>query len=168
MPECEDITVNSRQLEFNQPWLNFTIPPDPATDKSVHSCVRYAPISNGAGQCTADSFDTQQTIECTEFVYATDEQNIQTEVCSLEKKIKFIFISIVNKCHWNTIIFSSTYIVWIAINWRWLAPSIVLVGLLYCPLSDYCRIGRLESNLHLDYHTVWMCLGCNFRRTVQF
>lgn len=95
MPECEDITLNSRELEFNQPWLNFTIPPDPATHKSVHSCVRYAPIaaqSNGAGHCTADSFDMTQTIECTEFVYETDERNIQTEVCSSENiPINFYF-----------------------------------------------------------------------------
>lgn len=84
MPECEDITVNNRELEFNQPWLNFAIPPDSAANKKVHSCVRYAPIAaaltNGTGQCTADSFNKEQTIECTEFVYATDERNIQTEV----------------------------------------------------------------------------------------
>lgn len=81
MTECDDITVNNRDLEFNQPWLNFSIP----SDSDYKKCYRYAPtaaaaLSNGTGQCAADAFNTTHTIKCNEFVYASDERNVQTEV----------------------------------------------------------------------------------------
>lgn len=97
MPECDFIAENNRAIEFNQQWLNFSIPPDSTANNKIANCVRYAPVTdattnnlttalpNGTGQCTADSFNTMQTIECTEYVYASDERNIQTEVSS--KKI---------------------------------------------------------------------------------
>lgn len=77
VPECE-FGVNNRDLLFNQPWLSSAIP---QRNEKFDSCHRYAPKNwTSTGQCTADMFDTSKKIACTEFVHATDEKNIQTEV----------------------------------------------------------------------------------------
>lgn len=120
MPECDDITVSNHELGFDQPWLNFTVPPDSVPIKEVDGCVRYAPINaaqpNGVGQCTTDSFNTTHLIECTEFVYATDERNIQTEV--LPTQTKYLTPFLFQLISLDIIIFSSIYNVRIAISWR--------------------------------------------------
>lgn len=84
MPEC-DVAENSREIVYDQPWLHFAIP---TKNGKFDSCVRYAPINrngpsalfNDTDQCNPDSFNTSSTVPCTEFVYASDEKNIQTEV----------------------------------------------------------------------------------------
>lgn len=81
MPECDGINAENR--EFDQRWLNFTIPLDStANNNKVANCVRYAPStwSNETRQCVPESFNTMQTVQCTEYVHASDERNIQTEV----------------------------------------------------------------------------------------
>lgn len=82
MPECDGIDEDNRKLEYNQRWLKWAIPPDATTHKKVAKCIRYAPIaqSNETKQCAAESFNRMQRIPCTEYVYKTDERNIQTEV----------------------------------------------------------------------------------------
>lgn len=37
--------------------------------------------------CAAESFNTMQTIQCTAYVYASDERNIHTEVSTPSLKI---------------------------------------------------------------------------------
>lgn len=78
MPECE-VGNNNRELAFNQPWLNYAIPSE---NGKYDKCYRYAPKSNlnDPGKCSADMFDTSKRIECTEYIYASDEVNLQTEV----------------------------------------------------------------------------------------
>lgn len=81
MPECDVDGVNNRDLVYNQQWLRYAIP---FNDGKYDNCYRYAPthstITTGSGQCSADMFNTSMKIACTEFVYASDERNIQTEV----------------------------------------------------------------------------------------
>lgn len=81
MPECE-IGSNNRELSFDQPWLDYAIP---LKNGKLNNCRRYAPRNgttnlNGPGQCSADMFDTSVEIACTEFVYTSNERNLQTEV----------------------------------------------------------------------------------------
>lgn len=84
MPECES-SENNRDLAYNQPWLNIAIP---ATDGKFDNCYRYAPKNKTAdtGQCSADMFDTSTKIPCTEFIHASDERNMQTEVIICSNK----------------------------------------------------------------------------------
>lgn len=81
MPECE-FGVNNRNLPYNQPWLNKTIP---QLDEKFDNCHRFATknltsIQLLSGQCAADMFDSSQIISCSEYAYTSDEKNIQTEV----------------------------------------------------------------------------------------
>lgn len=95
MPECE--FGNNRGIPFDQPWLRYAIP---FSDGEYATCFRYAPMiyTNGTvttDECTAEMFNNSATIECTEFVYASDEKNLQTEVRG-EMLYSIHFISIVN------------------------------------------------------------------------
>lgn len=80
-----DHANNNRLIQYDQPWLPFAIP---STNSSFENCFRYAPANLsdvdgsivGIGQCNAQSFDVTKKIECTEFVYRSDEKNLQTEV----------------------------------------------------------------------------------------
>lgn len=82
MPECE-FGVSNRDLPYNQPWLNNTMP---QLDEKFDTCHRYAPMRNLTAnellsdQCAADMFNSSRTISCSEYVYTSDEKNIQTEV----------------------------------------------------------------------------------------
>lgn len=66
---------------YNQSWLPYAIP---AADGKYDKCSRYA-IKNhttfGMEQCNSAMFDNSTKIECTEYIYASDEKNVQTEVC---------------------------------------------------------------------------------------
>ncbi|XP_031629050.1 solute carrier family 22 member 7-like isoform X2 [Contarinia nasturtii] len=80
VPEC-DVGGNNRDIEYDQPWLRFGIPT--SDDGLLKDCVRYAPInkslSGAFNGCSADMFDKSQEIECSEYIYASDERNVQTE-----------------------------------------------------------------------------------------
>lgn len=80
MPEC-DIGENNREIHFNQPWIENAIP---SSDGIIESCSRYASTnktkSNVEEQCGSDSFNTSLKITCSEYIYASDEKNVQTEV----------------------------------------------------------------------------------------
>lgn len=79
VPEC-DVGDNNRAIIYDQPWLKYAIP---TIKNRYENCVRYAPINastTNEHQCTPDLFDTSKLIECTEFIYTTDETNVQTEV----------------------------------------------------------------------------------------
>lgn len=85
VPEC-DIGDNSRDIAYDQPWVRSAIPS--FSNGKLKNCVRYAPIKRNETdlfaknqQCTTELlFNTSAEIECTEFIYATDERNVQTEV----------------------------------------------------------------------------------------
>lgn len=79
MPEC-DVGENNREIAYNSTWSKYAIP---TLNGKFEKCFRYAPtnpITHESGQCTADMFDNSTKIGCTEFIYASDEKNIQTEV----------------------------------------------------------------------------------------
>lgn len=80
VPECE-FGLSNRQLPFNRSWLSDAIP---SKDGKFDNCHRYAPMnfnkSEEPHQCTADMFNTSMKIACSEFIYASDEKNVQTEV----------------------------------------------------------------------------------------
>lgn len=82
MPEC-DIGVDNREIGYDQPWLQKAIP---STNGQLESCVRYVPKNQTTTlfventECSADLFNTSQQIQCSEYIYSTDERNIQTEV----------------------------------------------------------------------------------------
>lgn len=79
MPEC-DVGEFNREIPYNQTWLPYAIP---SSDGHIDSCTRYAPKSRAktkTAQCTEDMFDNSVEIACSEFVYLTDERNLQTEV----------------------------------------------------------------------------------------
>ena len=82
MPEC-DIAENNRNIPYDQPWVSHAIP---MKNEKLDNCVHYAlenSTADEAGHCSADtSFDTSKEIPCTEFIYASDERNVQTEVNS--------------------------------------------------------------------------------------
>lgn len=82
VPECE-ASNNNRDLPFDQPWLHIAIP---SKSEKLDNCFRYAPKNRTTepGKCTADMFDTSKRIACNEFIYASDEKNIQTEVVNLD------------------------------------------------------------------------------------
>lgn len=132
MPECDAVGVNNRELTFNQPWLRYAIP---SSDGQYDNCYRYAPThsnTSGPGQCSTDMFDTSKKIACTEFVYASGERNIQTEVkncvlCEEKKLINFkhkthTCVRLILKCKIGslclTVLFSLTFTVRILINWH--------------------------------------------------
>lgn len=89
MPECE-FDANNRNIPFNRTWLNNAIP---LKNDQYENCQRFAPqnlSSFGPGKCSADMFDTATKIECSEFIYASDERNLQTEVnklCDASEKV---------------------------------------------------------------------------------
>lgn len=119
MPECE-FAANNRDLPYNQPWLNNAIP---QLDEKFDSCSRYAPknltsIELASGQCAADMFNSSRTMPCSEYVYTSDEKNIQTEVG------KYAILSNANLNNvfllFPMIVFqSSIFTVQTLINWRW-------------------------------------------------
>lgn len=78
VPECE-FSEDNRDLPFNQPWLNNAIP---SKNGKLDNCYRYAPKNEAIepGKCSADMFDTSMKIPCTEYIHASDERNMQTEV----------------------------------------------------------------------------------------
>lgn len=83
IPECE-LDKDGREVGYNQTWLQFAIP---YSNGRVKNCVRYAPIvgnntkfTSGKDQCDAHMFDKSREVECSEYVYSTDEKNLQTEV----------------------------------------------------------------------------------------
>lgn len=85
MPECDIDGVNNRELSYNQPWLRYAIP---YSNGKYEECFRYEPThvtTAGPGQCSTDMFNTSLGIPCTEFVYASDERNLQTEVNYISK-----------------------------------------------------------------------------------
>lgn len=81
MPECDFNNLINRDLSYNQLWLKYAIP---QWDEKFDNCHRYAPKNSTSielfGECSADMFDTSKTIPCSEYVYSSDEKNIQTEV----------------------------------------------------------------------------------------
>lgn len=95
MPNC-DVDVNNRELNYVQPWLKYAIP---STDTGFESCAYYAPnttvTSNKTPQCSRNYFNTSKQIQCDEFVYKTDETNVQTEVNS---NVGFLTCSLFNLC----------------------------------------------------------------------
>lgn len=80
MPECEAGKSN-RILPYNPPWLKNAIPFE---NGKIDRCHRFTPknrtIMEPAHQCSADMFDPSTKIACTEYIYASDEKNVQTEV----------------------------------------------------------------------------------------
>lgn len=79
MPNC-DVGENNREIIYDQPWLMYAIP---TSKHGFESCYHYArndSFSGNENQCSRDLFNTSNRIECTEFVYKTDEINVQTEV----------------------------------------------------------------------------------------
>lgn len=90
MPEC-DVGEDSREIGYDQPWLSFAIP---YSNNKFDQCFRYAPKKlspHQSGICSADMFDNTTKIPCTEFIYASDEVNIQTEVCHRFYQVFTIF-----------------------------------------------------------------------------
>lgn len=81
--EC-DISANNQGIQYDQPWLHYAIP---HSNGKLSSCSRYAPSINRnessglvrEAQCRPEMFDTSKTVECTEFIYTSDEKNVQTE-----------------------------------------------------------------------------------------
>lgn len=81
MPEC-DVGDNNREISYDQPWLKYAIP---KTEKGYDNCYRYAPNDSSIEvSCDVDNFNTSRRIKCAEYIYTTDEKNIQTEVNLLE------------------------------------------------------------------------------------
>lgn len=80
VPEC-DIGENNRVIQYDQPWLHDAIP---TSNGKLKNCVRYAPINgndtDNNHECSASMFNTSVEIECSEFIYVTDQKNVQTEV----------------------------------------------------------------------------------------
>lgn len=81
VPEC-DVGENNRDIVYDQTWVGSAIPKMP--NGKFKNCVRYAPIGNVteafSNKCSADMFNTSAEIACSEFIYASDERNLQTEV----------------------------------------------------------------------------------------
>lgn len=106
-------------MPYNQTWLRSAIP---YPLNKIDRCHRYAPRNETKvdGQCSADLFDNTKLIECSEYVYAGDEKNVQTEVRpnSHLKKLRNISIlfPIIGQC------FSSTFTAQKPINLRWSEP----------------------------------------------
>lgn len=92
MPECE-AGENNRDLPYDQPWLKNAIPLE---NGKLDHCHRFSPknrtIIEPTNQCSANMFDSSTKIACTEYIYASDEKNIQTEVYKAAKcSIHLIF-----------------------------------------------------------------------------
>lgn len=109
VPEC-DIGANNREIPYNQPWLASAIP---YSNGKFDQCHRYAPVNQNkltdTFQCDSNLFNTSQIIPCSEYIYASDEKNVQTEVNSF---IDHVFNSSSN-LQFN---FSLISIAWIATN----------------------------------------------------
>lgn len=80
--EC-DAGENDREIEYDQPWLHNAIPYE---NGKIKNCVRYARLERnetgtlaGRDQCTAEKFDRSSEIACAEYIYSSDEKNLQTE-----------------------------------------------------------------------------------------
>lgn len=90
MPECE-FGKNNREIPYDSPWAHYAIP---SLNGKIDRCFRYAPknltIIEGS-QCNADMFDNSTKIECTEFIFATGERTIQTEVWAIYQ-YAYIFV----------------------------------------------------------------------------
>lgn len=84
IPECD--VGDNREIVYEQPWLRNAIPIAENSNGKLNNCVRYAPriknssIESSTEKCDIDIFNTSEQIECSDFVYATDEKNVQTEV----------------------------------------------------------------------------------------
>lgn len=79
VPEC-DVGENNREISYDQLWLKDAIP---KSENGFENCFRYASNNSYTSkehECDRDQFDTNRRIQCTEFVYKTDETNVQTEV----------------------------------------------------------------------------------------
>lgn len=82
VPECD--VGDGRDIAYEQSWLRNAIPT--MENGKLHNCARYAPLIGNSSaessleQCGSHMFNTSEQIECSDFVYATDENNIQTEV----------------------------------------------------------------------------------------
>ncbi|XP_055297915.1 organic cation transporter protein-like [Sitodiplosis mosellana] len=77
VPEC-DVGDNNREISYDQPWLKYAIP---HSSNGYENCVRYAPINSSASshECNINNFNSLKQIKCDEFIYTTDESNVQTE-----------------------------------------------------------------------------------------
>lgn len=80
--EC-DVGENDREIEYDQPWLHYAIPYE---NGKIKNCVRYARLERREtgtpaerDQCTAEIFNRSSEIECSEYIYSSDEKNLQTE-----------------------------------------------------------------------------------------
>lgn len=89
VPEC-DVGDNNREISYDQPWLQYAIP---QSQNGYENCVRYAPInSSTSSTCNISNFNTLEQIKCTEFIYTTDESNVQTEVILISSKQTNFFL----------------------------------------------------------------------------
>lgn len=119
VPECDLDVANNRDIQYDQPWLPYAIP---LSDGKYDKCFRYA-IKNhtSSTQCAADMFDNSTKIKCTEYVYASDEINVQTEVGQINSKT--LNYNETTEKTFNSIFLlyfthvSSTSIAMITINW---------------------------------------------------
>lgn len=71
---------NNGIVEFDQPWLSQAIP---LSNRSFENCLRFEvnrSIPIESGQCLDSYFNRAQTRKCDDFVFKTDERNIQNEV----------------------------------------------------------------------------------------
>lgn len=82
VPECES-GLNNRDIQYDQSWLQNAIP---MKNDEIDNCQRYEPLQPNVhhDQCTTDLFNTSKQIPCTEFIYASDEVNVQTEVSFIQ------------------------------------------------------------------------------------
>lgn len=87
IPEC-DVENENREIGYDQFWLKYAIP---KSKDGFEKCVRFAPNKSAewhvldereldVQHCSRQQFDTSEQIRCTEFIYRTDERNVQTEV----------------------------------------------------------------------------------------
>lgn len=85
IPEC-DVGNENRDIGYDQIWVKYAIP---KSRDEFEKCVRFAPNKTAVPfdeeelafqQCSREQFDTSKQIQCSEFIYRTDETNVQTEV----------------------------------------------------------------------------------------
>ncbi|XP_055299839.1 organic cation transporter protein-like [Sitodiplosis mosellana] len=85
IPEC-DVGENSREIAYDQPWLRNAIPTIENSNGKMENCVRYASLDRNSStesslaKCGPDMFNKSLIVKCSEFIYATDERNVQTEL----------------------------------------------------------------------------------------
>lgn len=73
IPECED----SNTSIYNSSWVEDAIP---FKNKLPEKCLRYEYLNSSSDSCSADSFNTQRTIECDDFIFETEEKTLQNRV----------------------------------------------------------------------------------------